>query len=108
MAFPRKFRELIELREDQVVVPDYVWLAYSVCAVEESSCGWRGWILESAWKQPNEKCVEDVAVEADNEQHCPMCGKTLFRTEVEKQFWLNPNAEPKNPFSYDTAPIEYE
>jgi hypothetical protein len=38
--FPDKFRALIELREDQVPIPDYVWLSYAVCAVEEDSCGW--------------------------------------------------------------------
>ena len=37
MPFPEKFRELIELRKPQVTLPDYVWLAYATCAVEEES-----------------------------------------------------------------------
>jgi hypothetical protein len=106
MSFPEKFRKLIELREEQVSVPDYVWLAYAVCAVEEESCGWRGWIIESAWKLvgPN---LQEVEVEADAEQGCPVCGRQVYRTEVEKQFRLNPDAGPKTGYAYDTAPITF-
>jgi hypothetical protein len=106
MPFPEKFRSLIELREEQVTVPDYVWLAYAVCAVEEDSCGWRGWIIESAWKLVGEN-LPDVEVEADAEQRCPLCGKLVYRTEVEKQFRLNPDAGPKIEYPYETAPISF-
>lgn len=74
MSFPEKFRALIELREEQVTVPDYVWLAYAVCAVEWESCGWRGWIIESACKLEGEN-LHKVDVEADTEQGCPAGGK---------------------------------
>jgi len=106
MPFPDKFRDLIELREKQVDVPDYVWLAYAVCATEEDSCGWQGWIIESAWKQRKGNQA-DSEVKADAEQLCPDCGKLLFRTEVEKQYRLNPNAGPKITFPYETVPITY-
>jgi hypothetical protein len=97
MPFPEKFRALIELRENQVTVPDYVWLSYGVCAVEEDSCGWRGWIIESAWKLTGGDRHE-VEVEADAEQRCPLCG---YRTGVEKQFRLNPDAGPKITYPYE-------
>lgn len=104
MPFPAKFRHLIEAREDQVKVPDYVWLSFAVCAVEEDSCGWGGWMIESAWK-----AIENAESEvtADTDQRCPNCGKPLFRTEVEKQYVLNSKAGPKISFEYDTAPIQF-
>lgn len=107
MSFPEKFRALIELREEQVTVPDFVWLAYAVCAVEEDSCGWRGWIIESAWKIV-EGNPREIEVEADAEQHCPVCGKLLYRTEVEKCFRLDPKAEAKLGYSYESAPTSFK
>jgi hypothetical protein len=104
MPFPERFRALIETHEEQVAIPDYVWLAYAVCAVDEDSCGWGGWIIESAWKVSDQ---EEVEVRAEADQVCPQCGKLLFRTEVEKQFRLNPEAGPKIDFPYETAPIEF-
>jgi hypothetical protein len=104
MTFPEKFRNLIELREEEVTIPDYVWLAYAVCAVEEDSCGWRGWIMESAWKIVDGNPRE---VEADAEQRCPMCGKLLYRTEVEKCFRLDPNAGPKLDYSFESVPLSF-
>lgn len=106
MAFPEKFRALIELKEEQVTVPDYVWLSYAVCATEDDSCEWQGWIIESAWKVVGDERKE-IEVEADAEQHCPRCGKQLYRTGVEKQFQLNPHAGPKITFPYRTTPIKY-
>jgi hypothetical protein len=105
MSFPEKFRALIELREEQVTVPDYVWLAYAVCAVEWGSCGWRGWIIESACKLVGEN-LQKVEVEADTEQGCPVCGRQLYRTGVAKQFRLNPDAESEMT-SYETVPPKF-
>ncbi len=105
MPFPEKFRKLIELREEQVTIPDYVWLAYGVCGAEEDSCGWQGWIIESAWKIVEGKEVE---VKADAEQDCPICSKQVYRTEVEKCFRFDPNAGPKLNSSYETAPLSFE
>lgn len=105
MPFPEKFRALIELREGQVTIPDYVWLSYALCALDEDSCGWGGWIIESAWKTINENREEEV--KADTEQRCPVCGKQVFRTEVEKQFRFNPEAGPKIDYPYETVPIKF-
>lgn len=106
MPFPEKFRKLIELREEEIVVPDYVWLSYAVCVVEEESCGWRGWIIESAWKLVGES-LKEVDVEADTEQRCPICGRQVYRTGIEKQFRLNPDAGPKIGYAYDTVPLTF-
>jgi hypothetical protein len=107
MAFPEKFRTLIELREEQVTIPDHVWLAFAVCAAEESSCGWHGWIIESAWKIVGTDAKE-VAVDADTEQGCPVCGRKVYRTEVEKCFRLDPHPGPKLDYAYETAPITFQ
>jgi hypothetical protein len=108
MAFPRKFRALIETEEDQATTPDYVWLSFAVCATEEDSCGWGGWIIESAWKsQDNDVQKVEVEVEADTEQRCPRCNKLLYRTGVEKQYQLNPDAGPKITFPHETTPPEF-
>lgn len=104
MPFPEKYRTLIELQDDQVTVPDFVWLSYAVCAVEEDSCGWRGWIIESAWKGVGKNRQQ---VEADTEQCCPVCGKRLYRTAVEKQFQLNPTGGPKLEYPYEEVPVTY-
>ena len=105
MPFPEKFRGLIELREEQVSIPDHVWLAYAVCAVEDDSCGWQGWIIESAWKNMEGALKE---VEADAEQGCPVCGKLLYRTGVEKCFRLDPHAGPKIKYPYESAPVVFK
>jgi hypothetical protein len=101
MPFPEKFRELIEIREDQVTVPDVVYLAYGVCAAEEESCGWGGWIVESAKKIQGAIIKE---VEADTEQRCPVCGRVVFRTIV-KRFLLDPDWNPT--IAYDVVPIAF-
>jgi hypothetical protein len=106
MSFPEKFRALIEISERDVVIPDYVWLSYAVCAVEEESCGWRGWIIESAWKHVDANSP-DVEVEADTKQGCPVCGRQVYRTGVERQFRLNPDAGSKIGYTYETAPITF-
>jgi hypothetical protein len=62
-----------------------------------------GWIIESAWKTIGENRKE---VKADTEQGCPVCGKQVFRTEVEKQFRFNPDAGPKIEYPYETVPIK--
>ena len=104
MSFPEKFRTLIETRDGQVAVPDYVWLSYAVCAVYEDSCGWTGWVIESAWKSLEGR---EENLRADIEQSCPQCGKDLYRTAVEKQYRLNPDPAPKISYTYETAPLQF-
>jgi hypothetical protein len=55
MPLPRKFKHLIELELKDVETPDYVWLAYAVCAVEKDACGWGGWMIEAAFKKTGAK-----------------------------------------------------
>ena len=38
MAFPRKFKHLLEIELKDVETPDYVWITYAVCAVEKDAC----------------------------------------------------------------------
>jgi len=88
---------LIEIQEDEVNIPDIVYLAYSVCAVEEESCGWGGWTIESA-KRVLENDQQEVH-EADTDQKCPVCGRDLYRA-ITKQFRLNSDWQPA--VDYDT------
>lgn len=105
MAFPGKFRHLMEAAESEATIPDEVWLSFALCTVEEDSCGWTGWIIESAWK--NHGADRHAVVAADN-QRCPNCGKVLFRTGLEKQYDLNPSQLPKLDFSYESLPETFE
>jgi hypothetical protein len=95
MPIPREFKDLIEQAEATAPVPDYVWMSFAVCVLDESACGWSGWIIESAWKEnafKSEGAVsrhrDDVLSAADS-QKCPDCGKQTFRTAVEKRFVLD-------------------
>jgi len=106
MLFPEKFRSLIELSEEQITVPDFLWLAYAVCAVQEDSCGWQGWILESVEK--GDLNADGEQVSADTDQRCPVCNRPLYRTGVEKQFVLNSNAGPKLAYRYDAVAPRFE
>jgi hypothetical protein len=103
MPFPEKFRALIELTEGQVTVPDFVYLSYGVCAAEEDSCGWGGWIIEGATNLLRDK---EVTVEADTEQRCPVCGKQVFRTEVLKRFRVEPEWS-RGEIDYEVVPITF-
>jgi len=89
-GFPEKFRTLLETTEADVAIPDRIWLSFAVCGCEENSCGWQGWILE------------------DGDQECPVCGKLLFRTQVEKLFMPNPTAPAKIAYEYESVPIRYK
>ena len=81
----KQFESLIETKATDIEIPDYVWLSYSVCAAEKSSCGWGGWIIEGAFRKTGEKLptgTGDKLLPADYRQICPRCGEILFRTEV--------------------------
>jgi hypothetical protein len=112
MAYPAKFRHLMEIEESDTIIPDQVWLAYAVCTAEKDSCGWAGWIIEAAWKNrsadsagrlPNWKDRQFVV--ADDRQRCPNCSKDLYRTGVGKLYELLPSQPTRDLF--DSVPIEY-
>src|SRR5437762_656207 len=83
MRFPRKFRRLLEIERGDVEEPDYVWLAYAVCALSPEACGWGGWTIEAAFKETAERhatATGDRALPAAQDQLCPNCGGDTFRT----------------------------
>lgn len=103
MAFPRKFKHLIEIELQDVTAPDKVLLTYAVCAVEKDSCGWGGWYIESAYSKGK-------LVSAMDEQICQQCGKTLFRTGASVKFEPSKDQTPRwqEGVNYELEPIEYE
>ena len=103
MAFPRKHKALLETKREQVEEPETVWLAYAVCGIDTDSCGWGGWILESAE-------AADRQLPAYTLQVCPSCNKELFRTEVVNKYHKSKDHTPKlvPGIDYELVPIEYE
>ncbi|MDH5400806.1 MAG: hypothetical protein OEX02_21815 [Cyclobacteriaceae bacterium] len=103
MAFPLKFKSLLETTAKDVELPKIAWVTYAVCAVEQDSCAWSGWIIESI-KGVNGELI------ADTDQVCPHCGKTMFRTDVsikmEPSKDQTPDMFPGK--DYEVTPMEYE
>ena len=105
MAFPRKFKHLIEIELEDVDTPDEVLLTYAVCAIEKDSCGWGGWYIE--WASSNEI---GKTISAMDEQICQKCGKPLYRTGASIKFKPSDDQTPEwqEGVNYESAPIEYE
>jgi hypothetical protein len=113
MAFPKKFKDLIEIGFNDVESPDFVWVTYSVCATEKDSCGWGGWTIEWAAKHTKENyptSTGDKTLSAMDEQICPKCGKDLFRTGASIKFEPSKDQTPiwQEGVNYESAPTEYE
>jgi len=113
MAFPIKFKRQLEKGINDVTSPDYVFLVYAVCGVEEDSCGWEGWILESVYKKSTTAHMTltgDEILNASDEQNCPRCGKTTFRTDALLKFDRAKDQKPPlvEGVDYETVPIEYK
>jgi hypothetical protein len=113
MAFPAKFRHLIERTTDEVEQPHYAWLAYAVCAATADGCGWEGWMLEAAFRRDGKRhptSTGDRALGAADEQICPRCGRETVRTDVALR--LEPSVDQSRPLragvDYEVAPTEYE
>ena len=114
MAFPAKFRHLLELTAADVERPDYVWLSYAVCAVTADGCGWGGWTIEAAFRRDGQRhptSTGDRVLSAADEQVCPRCGRETFRTEAELR--VEPSADQSSSKlrpggDYDVMPMEYE
>jgi hypothetical protein len=113
MAFPRRFKDLIEITLEQVEKPTYAWLVYAVCATEPQSCGWQGWIIEAVYQYSPELRLttrRDKLLPADTSARCPRCNLPLFRTSASLRFepsrdqtWIGGVAG----VDYEVAPIEY-
>jgi len=76
----------MDLTLQDLETPDYAWLTYAVCVLTEDACGWGGWILEGVFKKTGERHAtgtgDKLLPGGDDEQICPRCGRTLFRTEA--------------------------
>jgi hypothetical protein len=112
MPFLRKFSHLLE-PVTAAEAPDYVWLAYAVCAVTRDACGWGGWMIAGAYGRDGQRHptgTGDRMLPAADEQLCPRCGRETFRTGQELR--LEPSADQSPPLregiDYTAAPIEYE
>ena len=112
MPFPRKFKKILETELKDVESPDYIWLAYAVCALEKQSCGWGGWIIEAAFKKSKEQHATSTGDKLLNvvEQVCPQCGKQLFNTAASIKY--EPSKDQTEPLvegvDYEVLPMEYE
>ena len=110
MGFPRKFKNFLEIELKDVERPEEAWLTYAVCALENDSCGWGGWMLEAALKKPSKDGSFSALSEAD-EQVCPRCGRQTFRTGATLKFvqssdQSHPSGVPG--VDYEVAPIQYD
>ena len=107
MAFPSKFKSLIELSLDQVEKPTSAWLNFGVCASSNDACGWQGWILESVEAAAH---GEAKVLPSDEDLNCPKCGNPLFRTEVSYKFDVSLNQAPKliPNVDYEVMPVLYD
>ncbi|HNS21083.1 MAG TPA: hypothetical protein PKH24_11325 [Sedimentisphaerales bacterium] len=112
MPFPRKFKHLLEIELNDVETPDYVWITYAVRAVEKDGCCWAGWMIEAAFKKTPEghpTASGDKLLPAMNNQVCPRCGKTLFRTEASLRMVPSTDQEPPhNAGDQPSIPMTYE
>ncbi len=109
VSFPEKFKKQLEQGLADVLAPDYLFLVYSVCGTEEESCGWEGWMLESVFKKSTENHLTstgDQSLTATDEQKCPRCGKTTFRTDAILRFDKS-NKSSIVGFDYEVAPVDY-
>jgi len=113
MAFPRKFKHLLEIELKDVETPDHVWITYAVCAVEKDACCWAGWMIEAAFKKTAERhptSTGDKSLAAMNDQVCPRCGRPLFRTGASLR--MVPSENQEEPLvegrDYTCVPITYE
>jgi len=106
VAFPRKFRNLLEIEKESVTTPSHVWVTYCVCAVKQNSCGWGGWTLEAVFSDPNAKAGESL-LKAQTDQKCPVCGGETFRTGASFRFDLSSNQTSPVDFEYNGLPMEF-
>jgi hypothetical protein len=107
MPFPIKFKDRLELTRKDVKIPSEAWIVYAVCGCEKESCGWEGWMIESATLKSAD---DEVSLPCMNEQICPNCGKAVFRTDTQtKMQYSNDQSGLLIPgVDFETAPIEYE
>jgi hypothetical protein len=113
MSFPRRFKPLIETELKDVDKPDYAWLVYAVCAAQEKSCGWGGWIIDSVYQNaPELKATtkRDKLLPGDYSAKCPRCHRPLYRTGAQLRFEPSLDQTPIHGVEgvdYQAHPVEY-
>ena len=102
MPLPQKYRGLIDLSRDQIEQPTHAWVSYAVCAVEEDSCAWQGWILDGVFK--------DETILPGDDLNCPKCGRPLYRVGVEYRLDLSVDQTPPlvEGVDYQTSEVVYD
>lgn len=93
--FPTELSEIVLVRDDLEasrptpnaadgiiveLVPDCVGLRYMVCARESGSCGWQGWVLESAYKfadKTSKNFNDGIFLNVGDDWLCPNCSRHL-------------------------------
>jgi len=112
VPFPEKFKHLLEMRQGDVESPRHVCLVYAVCGHETHSCGWHGWILAAAWRDPGQGDPDGDPYDYllpgayESDVRCPRCGRALASTGVKA--WLAPERCPWPGHESDGAPMQYE
>jgi hypothetical protein len=105
--FPKKFKNKLELTKADLKIPDEAWLVYAVCGCDDDSCGWEGWMIESA-SQTNHDPKKQL--NCMNEQVCPNCNKMLFRTDsqIKMKYSQDQSGLLVAGKDYDVVPMKYE
>jgi hypothetical protein len=74
----------------------------------DDACGWGGWILEALYKKTGEHHATGTGDEAlsmaDEDQICPQCGRTLFRTSASIRMERSADQTPV----HGQAGVDYE
>ena len=114
MAFPKRFKDVLEPDPHSAPKPDYVWLVWAACGCEETACGWSGWVIEGAFTRSSIRLstsTGDALVPADDRLACPNCGTALFRTDISLRLEPStdqPRLHGRPGIDYEVSPIEYE
>lgn len=111
MAFPKKFRSLLESTSENVTVPTYVFLTYAVCGMTPDACGWSGWVLDGVFEVDgirHNTATGDKLLSSISSQICPNCGRETFRTAAtfeldQSESSHHIGSEPEN-----STPLEYK
>ncbi len=107
MPFPKKFKTRLELTKNNDDIPQHSWLVYAVCECEDDSCGWAGWTLESVIKTDQD---QEIQLSCGHHQICPICGKTMFRTntKIKMEYAKDQSGQLDPGIDYEIEPMKYE
>ena len=111
MPYPKKYKNLLEIRLRDVEVPDYVFLTYTVCACDHNSCGWGGWMIEAGFKKDaaqHNTATGDRSLSVNSEQRCPKCGRETFRTMASVLFEPSEDQSLAREGSEEIAMLDYD